>query len=232
VLPSAHPHPLQRRLAQLRVLCFVLCLCPALLLAWWAWTGQLGPNAVETLLRSSGRWALGLLLVTLAVTPLRRLSMRLAQAVRARYGRRVSDWNLLIRLRRQLGLFSFFYASLHLACYVLLDAGGDALQLLHDLGERSFVQPGWLAWILLLPLAATSTQAAMRALGGRWRTLHRSVYLVAALGYLHLWWGAKPGQAAVWALSAALLLLLVARALAWRWGERQGPVEVEARTDR
>ena len=178
--PGPAMQPLQRNLAWLarhhfgvlRVLCFALCLIPALWLAGEWLTDSLGINRLNRLLYFTGRWALIMLALSLSVTPLRRLSVRWSQHARARYGKRMSDWNWLIRLRRQLGLFTLFYASLHLLIYGLFDAALDMQSVREDLRERPFIGIGLIAFVLLLPLAATSSQAAMRALGGAWRRLH------------------------------------------------------------
>jgi sulfoxide reductase heme-binding subunit YedZ len=208
-------------------ICFGLCASPALWLAG-AWAGGgLGPNPLDRLLHVSGRSALLLLLVTLAVSPLRRLSVQLARAVHARTGKRLADWNWLIRLRRMLGLFAFFYALLHTLLYAVLDAGLSWAAVAEDLAERPFIALGWLALLLLAPLAATSTNAAMRALGPWWRRLHLLAYAAAVLGLTHFALQAKVMQAAPWPEAAALLLLLGGRLRAWWRGERLPAAEVQ-----
>ena len=207
--------------------CFLLCAGPAAwLAAAWA-CGGLGPNPLDRLLHVSGRSALLLLLVTLAVSPLRRLSVRVARAVHARTGKRLADWNWLIRLRRMLGLFTFFYALLHMVLYAALDAGLSTAALAEDLAERPFIALGWLALLLLAPLAATSTNAAMRALGRWWRRLHLLAYAAALLGLVHFALQAKVPQAGPWPETAALLLLLAGRLRAWWRGERLPAAEVQ-----
>jgi sulfoxide reductase heme-binding subunit YedZ len=135
----------------------------------------LGANPVEALLHLGGRWALILLLLTLAVTPLRRLT----------------GWNRVIKVRRLLGLFAFFYASLHLLIYLGLDQGFAWSFLLEDVLERPFITVGSVAFLLLVPLAVTSTRGWIRRLGKRWQRLHRLVYLAAALGVVHFYWNVK-----------------------------------------
>ncbi len=208
-------------------LCFMLCSLPALWLAGeWA-CGALGPNPLDRLLHFSGRSALLLLLLTLSVSPLRKLSVRLARTVHARLGKRMADWNWLIRLRRQLGLFTFAYALLHVAIYVALDVGPNWAAVWEDGLERRFVAVGWVGLVLLLPLAATSTHAAMRALGVWWRRLHLLAYAAAALGLAHFGWQAKTGAEWPWPETLLLALLLGSRLHAWWRGERAPAAEVQ-----
>ena len=174
---------------------FVLCLVPLVrLLLLAAATDGLGANPVEFVTRSTGTWALVMLCLTLAVTPLRRLL----------------GWPALVRLRRMLGLFAFFYASLHALVFFWLEHWFDLAALLLDVFERPFVTAGFLAFVLMLPLAATSTQGMIRRLGRRWQPLHRLVYVVAVLAILHFWWH-KTGkndftEPAIYACAVALLL--------------------------
>jgi len=207
--------------------CFALCAGPALWLAASSMAGGLGPNPLDRLLHVSGRAALWLLLVTLAVSPLRRASVQLARLVHARTGKRLADWNWLIRLRRMLGLFSFFYALLHMLLYATLDAGLSWSAVAGDLAERPFIALGWLGLLLLAPLAATSTNSAMRALGPWWRRLHLLAYAAALLGLAHFALQAKATQAGPWPETAALVLLLGGRLRAWWAGERQPAVEAQ-----
>lgn len=210
-----------------RVSCFLLCLAPAVWLAGeWAF-GMLGANPLNRLLHFSGRTALLLLLLTLAVSPLRKASVWLARAVHARFGKRLADWNWLIRLRRQLGLFTFAYALLHMALYVALDIGPSWAAVWDDGADRPFVLLGWLGMALLLPLAATSTNAAMRWLGAWWRRLHLLAYAAAALGVVHFGLQAKVGQHWPWAETLVLSLLLGGRLRAWWRGDRAPAAEVQ-----
>lgn len=154
---------------------------------------RLGADPVAALTHRSGSWALWMLLGCLAMSPLRRLLGR--------------PWPL--RFRRMLGLHACFYASLHLAVYVVLDLGGFWAQLGEDIVRRPFITVGFLAWLLMLPLAATSTRWAMRRLGRGWVRLHRLVYAIGVLGVLHFWWGVKADwrEPALHALLLAGLLL-------------------------
>lgn len=135
----------------------------------------LGANPIEELLHELGRWGLKFLLLTLAVTPFRRLT----------------GWNWLVRFRRMLGLFSFFYILLHFAVYAVLDQGLDLDVIIEDIIERPYITLGMTGLLLLIPLAVTSTKGMMRRLGKRWQTLHRLVYVIAILGIWHFYWQVK-----------------------------------------
>ena len=189
-LRSALLHPLAKPLV------FVLCLLPLAWLVFGAINDQLGANPAEALIRSLGDWTLRFLCLTLAVTPLR---------VRTRTPQ-------LARYRRMLGLFTFFYACLHLLAYGWLDMGLDMADIGRDILKRPFILVGFACWLLLLPLAATSFNRAVRWLGGRqWQALHRLAYVIAPLALLHFFW-MKSGkndfaEVAVYALVIATLLL-------------------------
>jgi sulfoxide reductase heme-binding subunit YedZ len=183
---------------------FLLSLLPLARLFLLGFAGELGANPVEFVTRSTGTWALVMLCLTLAVTPLRRLS----------------GWNALVRLRRMLGLFAFFYASLHFTVFLWLEHWFDVAAMLLDVLERPFVTAGFLAFLLMVPLAATSTQAMVRRLGSRWQALHRLVYLIAPLAVLHFWWHKAGkndfGEPAFY--GAVVALLLAARLVGRRRG--------------
>jgi sulfoxide reductase heme-binding subunit YedZ len=169
------------------------------------WTGirfatdGLGANPIEAVLHLAGRWALVLLLAGLSVTPLRRFA----------------GWKGIIKVRRLLGLFAFFYACLHLLIYLGLDQGFAWSFVVEDVVERPFITVGAGAFLLLVPLAVTSTKGWIRRLGKRWQRLHRLVYLAASLGALHFYWKVKADT--FWPLVAAMVLvgLLLAR-VPWR----------------
>jgi methionine sulfoxide reductase heme-binding subunit len=156
----------------LRAVVWLLCLLPAGLLLWRGITGGLSANPIEYITLQTGFWALTLLMVTLAVTPLRR----------------VTGWNELIRFRRLIGLFAFFYATLHLLTYITLDRFFDFSEIGSDILKRPYITVGFLAFLLLLPLALTSTRGWIRRLGRRWLQLHRLIYPAAALAVLHFYW--------------------------------------------
>ena len=163
------------RVAAFKPLFFALCLLPLAMIAWDTFADQLGTDPVAQLEHRTGIWALRLLLATLAITPLRRLT-----------GRRE-----LVRFRRMLGLFAFFYASVHLTTYVVVDLGAYWPQLGADIIKRPYITVGFTAWLLLVPLALTSTRAMMRRLGRQWQRLHKLVYPIALLALLHFLWLVK-----------------------------------------
>lgn len=179
-------------------LLFLLCLLPFAQLLWGAIANSLGANPAEALIRGLGDWALRFICITLAVTPLRVIAGRPA----------------LARFRRMLGLFAFFYASLHLLAYGWLDMGLEFGDIAKDIAKRPFILMGFTAWLLLLPLAATSFNSAIKALGARrWQTLHKAIYVLSLIGLLHfIWMRAGKHNFAEPALYGAILALL----LGWR----------------
>ncbi len=182
---------LRHRIA--KPLLFALCLLPLLwLLAGFA-RGSLGPNPIAKITHETGHWTMRLLLATLAITPLRRMT----------------GWPDLIRFRRMLGLFAFFYATLHLLTYVWLDQFFDLDAMARDILKRRFITAGMLSFALMLPLALTSTRGWIARLGGkRWQRLHRLIYVAAAAGVVHYWWLVK-SDIRVPALYGAILALLL-----------------------
>lgn len=165
-----------RQIAALKATLFVFCLVPLAQLAWQGYAGGLGANPIEFVTRHLGTWTLNFLLITLAVTPLRH----------------ISGWHWLIRLRRMLGLYAFFYATLHFMTYIWLDQFFDLASIVADIAKRPFITAGFTAFVLLIPLAATSNAAMIRRLGGRrWTQLHRSIYAIAIIGVIHYWWLVK-----------------------------------------
>jgi sulfoxide reductase heme-binding subunit YedZ len=173
---------------------FVLSLLPLAWLGWGAWQDALGANPIEYITRSLGDWTLRFLLLILSISTLRR----------------TVGWTQGLRLRRMLGLFAFFYVTLHLLSYVWLDQFFDWGEIGHDILKRPFITAGMLAFLLMVPLAATSFNAAMRKLGRNWLRLHKLVYPLAILGVLHFWWLAESklrlAQPQWYALLLALLL--------------------------
>ncbi|MFG1690991.1 sulfite oxidase heme-binding subunit YedZ [Gemmatimonadota bacterium] len=171
----------------------------------------LGANPVEALLHLAGRWALVFLLITLAVTPVRRMT----------------GWNRIVKLRRPLGLFAFFYLCLHLSTYVGLDQLFAMEYIVEDVVERPYITVGFAAFLLLVPLAITSTRGWIRRLGRRWQRLHRLVYPATALGVLHFYWQVKADT--LWPLvaAAALVVLLLARSLPFDRKLRSGKVHLD-----
>ena len=195
------------RVRAVKALIWFLGLVPATLIVVDWLRGRLGANPIEEVLHRLGWWALVILMVSLAITPVRR----------------ITGWNRIIRYRRLVGLFAFAYATLHLLGYVVLDQWFAWKYIAEDIAERPFILAGFSAWLLLFALALTSTTGWIRRLGSRWRSLHRLVYLAAALGTLHFFWRVKADtrEPIVFvALLSALLLLRtppVSRKLAeWR----------------
>lgn len=184
---------------------FVLATLPFVWLVWAAFSNQLGANPAEALIRSLGDWTLRFLVLVLAITPLRV----------------TAGWPALARLRRMVGLFVFFYASMHLLAYALFDMGFDVAGIAADVIKRPFILVGFLGWVLLLALAATSFNRAIRAMGAkRWQMLHRAVYLIAGLAVMHFFWmrAGKNNFAEVGVYAAVLGSLL-----AWRvWRRWRG----------
>ncbi len=162
-----------RQVAVVKVVLFVAALLPLARLVAFATLDRLGANPVEFITRNTGDWTLYFLCLTLAVTPLRRLS----------------NWSWLVKLRRMLGLYAFFYALLHFTTFFWFDHFFDLDEMWRDLLKRPFITVGFIAFVLLIPLAVTSTNGMVRRLGGkRWQWLHRLIYVVAGLGILHFWW--------------------------------------------
>ena len=193
----------------LKALVWVACLWPFGLLVYGAVTNTLGADPTAKIELTTGYNTLLLLILSLAITPLRRVWSKLS-------------W--LIQFRRLLGLFAFFYGTVHLLTYVALYAGFDVNTMLADVAKRRFITIGVAAWLLMVPLAVTSTTWAIRKLGGkRWNQLHKLVYVAAACGIVHYWWQVKPGVLSPLRLTIVLSVLLLARpVLAWmqRWKAR------------
>jgi methionine sulfoxide reductase heme-binding subunit len=180
-------------------LVFLLCLVPLGVLIARGASGALGPNPVEAITHFTGDWTLRLLLATLAVTPLRRLT---GQA-----------W--LVRFRRMLGLFAFFYAVLHVTTYLWLDRFFDLGTIAEDVLKRPYITVGFAAFVLMVPLAITSTQGWIRRLGRRWKTLHRAVYAIGVLGVLHYLWLVKADLLEP-AIYGVILAVLLGMRVPWR----------------
>ncbi len=191
---------------------FVLALVPVAGLVRDALTGNLGAEPIDQITRLTGEWTLRFLLITLTVTPLRRLT----------------GWHSLVRLRRMLGLFAFFYACLHFLTYLVLDQFFDWDAIVEDIVERNYILVGFSAFCLLVPLAVTSTNAMMRRLGGkRWQRLHRLVYVAAIGGVLHFLWLVK-ADASEPLVYAGLLLVLLGYRL-YRGGVRRAAARASTR---
>ncbi len=190
--------PDAKHITWIKAVIFAASLIPLARLAWLGLHHKLGANPIEYITHSTGWWALSFLLVTLSVTPLRRLANL--------------PW--LLRLRRMLGLFAFFYASLHFTTYIWLDQFFDVKEIVKDVVKRPFITVGFAAFVLLIPLAATSTNSMVRRLGAkRWQTLHRLVYLIGGLGVIHFWWLVKKDITEPFIFAVLLAALLIIRLL-------------------
>lgn len=203
--------PDKRMIRKIKVALFCAALLPLARLVWLAATDDLGANPVEFVIRSLGTWTLVSLLATLSITPI-----RLITGV---------AWP--VQLRRMLGLFAFFYASLHLLAYAGLDQWFDWHAIAHDIVKHPYVVVGFSAFLLMIPLALTSNRAAIRRLGQRWQALHRLVYLIATLGVIHYWWLVKKdvSEPVIYASVLAVLLGIrlysrYSRPFRWAWAQR------------
>lgn len=197
-LHDAFRLPSAKTVARVRALVFALSLLPLAKLVAWTFFDRLGANPVEFIQRSTGYWTLMFLMFTLAITPLRRLLE--------------APW--LVRLRRMLGLYAFFYALLHLTTYVVLDQFFDFGEILRDIAKRPFITLGFAALLLMTPLALTSTNAMVRRLGGKaWTRLHKLVYPLAILGVAHFWWLVKRDLTEPRLFAMVLAVLLGVRVL-------------------
>lgn len=172
-------------------------------------TGGLGANPIEFITRSTGLWTLVFLCITLAVTPVRRLT----------------GFNALLRFRRMLGLFAFFYVVLHFTTYIWFDKWFDVFAILKDIAKRPFIMVGFAAFVLLIPLAITSPKAMVRKLGRRWQTLHKLIYPIAALAILHFWWmkAGKHDLILPKIYGAIVVVLLAWRVIVWLRGRMTKP---------
>ena len=185
---------------------FLLCLVPAALVVTDAFeiTGRLSANPIEDILDRFGNWGLRFILITLAVTPLRR----------------ITGWNWLIRFRRMFGLFTFFYILMHFLTWLILDQGLLMSAVLEDVVERPFITIGMVALVLLLAMAATSTTGIRRRMGKRWNKLHYSAYAVGVLGVWHFWWQVKMDSREP-LIYASILTVLLGYRLWHTWRRRR-----------
>lgn len=180
---------------------FLLCLVPAALVVGDALgvTGQLSANPIEDIQDRFGNWAIRFIMITLAITPLRR----------------ITGWTWLLRFRRPLGLFTFFYALMHFLTWLILDQGLLLSAILEDLTKRPFITIGFAALLLLSAMAATSTTGMRRRMGRRWDKLHYGVYAVGVLGVWHYWWQVKKDTSDAW-IYAVILAILLGLRIYWK----------------
>lgn len=185
---------------------FFLCLLPAGLLVWAGFHDGLGANPVEFIQHSTGDWTLRFLIITLAITPARKLF----------------DLPALIRYRRMLGLFAFFYICLHFTTYIWLDQSFDLHGVWLDVAKRKYITVGFLGFVLMIPLAITSTRGWIRRLGGkRWQWLHRAIYVSAIAGVIHYAWLVKSDERKPLQYAVLVSILLLYRVVAWLLSRRQ-----------
>ena len=188
------------KLKLLKAAIFLAALTPLALLGYYAYTGNLGANPIEVITHWTGDSIIIFLLITLTVTPVRKLT----------------GWNDAIKFRRMLGLFAFFYACLHFTTYIWLDQFFDFPGMIKDVAKRPFITVGFTSFVLLIPLALTSTAAMVRRLGKRWQKLHRLIYITASGGVIHYWWLVKKDIR--WPLTYGVILaVLLFFRLAMRW---------------
>lgn len=193
--------PSSGQISLLKAGVFILALLPFARLVLLGFLDKLSANPIEFITRSSGDWTLYLLCLTLAVTPLRK----------------ITGWSWLSSLRRMLGLFTFFYASLHFITFIWFDHFFDLEAMWKDILKRPFITVGFAAFVLLLPLAVTSTNKIMKRLGRRWKMLHRLIYVIAVLAILHFWWmrAGKQNFAQPILFGSIIILLLASRVIFW-----------------
>lgn len=168
-------------------------LMPLLYLIWHYQNSSLGINPLQTLERFTGNTALVFLILTLCITPARHYLAKLCTKVRCREGKRLADWNWLMRTRRMIGMYCFFYASIHVSIYVYFDLALEWEWLISDIKEKPYIIAGAISFLLLLPLAITSTNNMMRRLGKNWRKIHKLIYLISITSIIHFWWLSKVG---------------------------------------
>jgi len=196
------------RLRITKIAIFLAALIPLGRLAWKALHDGLGANPIEVITHSTGDWTLIFVLITLSITPLRRITRRY--------------W--LIGIRRMVGLFAFFYGTLHFLTYIWLDKFFDTHEMWKDVAKRPFITLGFSAFVLMIPLALTSTAWSIRHLGGRnWQRLHRLIYFTGILGVIHYYWLVKADHRKPIEYAIALSLLMIYRVAVWLSERRQQP---------
>jgi sulfoxide reductase heme-binding subunit YedZ len=188
-----------RRRFYIKSLIVVAALSPTAWLLYGLFTSNLGANPAETIQLQTGRWALKFLLITLTITPIRRLT----------------GWNTIIQYRRMLGLFAFYYATLHFTSYIILDKYFDWRAMIADVGKRPFITMGFTAFVSMVPLALTSTKGWIRRLGWKWQTLHRLIYLSAICAAIHFIWKVKVVSGDPILYASAVVVLLGFRVVWW-----------------
>jgi len=201
-----------KRINWLKVLIFLACLIPLGRLIYKGIFDLLGANPIEVITHSTGDWTLRFLLITLGITPIRKLTQQ--------------RWNF-IRYRRMTGLFAFFYGVLHFTTYIWLDKFFDVHEMLKDVAKRKFITVGFTAFVLMIPLAVTSTQGMIRRLGRRWGQLHRLIYISAIAGVVHYWWLVKADVRLPFIYGSVLAALLGYRVVNSLGKPRSGPAQAK-----
>jgi sulfoxide reductase heme-binding subunit YedZ len=203
-----------KRLGWIKFVVFLACLVPLARLAWKAVNDGLGANPIQVITFSTGTWTLVFLLTTLSITPLRRLTRQ--------------PW--LIQFRRMVGLFAFFYACLHFTTYIWLDKFFDLHEVVKDVGKRQFITAGFTAFVLLIPLAVTSTRGMIARLGGKnWQRLHRLIYVSAVAGVVHYIWLVKKDEQVPIIFACVLGALLFYRMVMWAWQHTRKSSSIRSR---
>lgn len=192
----------------IKPLVFIVCLIPLVMLIWDGFHDALGANPIEKITHRTGDWTLRFLLVTLSITPVRK----------------IFGWKQLIRLRRMFGLFAFFYVCIHFSIWIVFDHFFDLDEISKDIVKRPYITVGFAAFVLLIPLAVTSTNKMMKRLGKRWKQLHQLVYVIAVLGILHYLWLVKADVLQPVIHATILLILLSIRA----WYQRADSISQKA----
>lgn len=198
----------------LKPLVIIFCLIPGINLAYRFQTDQLDTNGLEDLLHTTGYWAMALFILTLAITPLRRVCSYMMILSKEQYGKRLSDWNWMIKLRRAIGVISFLYAACHFYIFYYYELDSEFSELIYETDERPFIFMGLAALILLVPLFLTSTNASMKLLKRNWRRLHRLMYPIAIAIAFHYLWLTKPGVYDAYPYAFLIAFLLIFRLLA------------------
>jgi len=202
---------LNRHIGRLKPLFLALSLYPAAALFYRYQTDQLGINGLEDLLHTTGYWAMIIFILVLAITPLRRMCSWLMILSKELYGKRLSDWNWLIKLRRMLGVVSFIYAAAHFYIFYYFELDTDFAELIYEIEERPFILMGLASLLMLVPLFLTSTNASMKLLKKNWRRLHRLMYPISLTIAAHYIWLTKPGLYDPYPYAAIIVFLLLFR---------------------
>ena len=194
-------------------LLWVIFLLPIIITLYQYFNQSLGINPLQKLERTTGNTALLILIITLSITPARHYLAKFCTKIRSKDGKRLADWNWLIRTRRMIGLYCFFYASIHVTIYFYFDLALEWEWLISDITEKPYIIAGMLSMLLLIPLAITSTNKMMRRLGSNWRRIHKLIYVISITAVIHYWWLSKVGVYDAWLYTMLIVFLLGYRVL-------------------